>query len=157
MAHAFDSQYHEVYADVNLTYGAQYVKDCGSYAEVLEVEDLASATGGADGLVLITVRSVSLEYSSSFGEALRTVRRALASCGPDTYPWRAIMPEQATRFLEIYRAMASYGCGDVDTELIVEHESDAIHKDERTWTPEETVDGEDGLRALLRERFDVPC
>jgi hypothetical protein len=157
MSHAFDSQWHEVYADVDLTYGAEYVKDCGHYAEFLEVEDLASATDGADGLVLISVRSVSLEYFGSFSAALRAIRNALRSCGPDTYPWRASMPEQTTRFLEIYRSLARYGHGDCDEELIVEHESDSALLGERTWTPAETVDGEDGLRAYLRERFGVPC
>src|SRR5579883_3497918 len=52
-----------VYADVDITYGGFFVKDCSTYAETVEVTDLDSANG-TPNKVLVTVRTVGLWAAS---------------------------------------------------------------------------------------------
>lgn len=150
-----------VYADRDILYGALYVKDCGDYAEVVEVTDLDSAAGTTD-MVNVSTGSVGL-YGRNLADNRRRLTEAFASVGgfttTSTREWRR---------LQAWAALWQYGSRDVDTDVVIATSRDASGgRDD--WRPTQEsygvdgqiarwqlrVNGEKGLRRWLARYADV--
>lgn len=160
----------EAYADVNITYGALWIKDYGDYADVLEVTDL-DGTCGAVGRVLVTEGSTGL-YGRGVRECIDILKGALSCCGDagehrrlvDLDGMQAGSEGYKARRLDAWRALYSYRHGDREKETIIqvedvsEQEMDQSDRENglgSDWNPTVKVDGEAGLRAWLAERYGI--
>ena len=76
---AKEPEWVEVFADVNILYGAMWIKDHGDWADIVEVTDLDGACGAADR-VLVTEGSIGL-YGNGLRANIKRLKDALEYCG----------------------------------------------------------------------------
>lgn len=149
---AIESVFVECYADVDVRYGGVWIKDCGDYAEWVEVTDLDSATG-TTGMVLVESGSVSF-YSRDLHEIRSMLDRALSCCGD-----RKLLLETSDRKwkrLMAWEALHGYKRGDIDQSVIVLTDREApAHQD--GWHADMVIEDECELRQWLFQAFNVPA
>lgn len=155
----WDAEWVKWYSDVNIRFGALWLRDHGDYADVLEVTDLESAAGAA-GAVLIERGSVGLYgYPRSISKQVSRVREALESCGAGVQAWREIEEGKYKR-LAAWAALWSYGAGDREySDTVIDDEDSWRERDGQAYWSEPiaaTVDGEAGLREYIWRKYGVP-
>lgn len=129
------------FADVDISYGATWVRDYGDYAEVIEIIDLDSATGAA-GLVLVEEKSVGF-YTRSLREAITRYKNADISVAA------AEVTDRERHRARVWEQLASYGYGDIHRSTVVALSTTTPDRVD-DWTVIEKVNGKSGLIAYLR-------
>lgn len=107
-----NGEYRLVHGDVNLNYGALFVRDMGAgWAEVVEVTDLDSAVGTTN-LVLVEQGTVAIPYK--LGSARETFKHSWEACGPGACGRRLSDMDRELARLAGFAAMWEYGYRDVE-------------------------------------------
>jgi hypothetical protein len=125
-----------------------------SHAEIIEVTDLARATGQV-GCVLVTLGSVALDRWDR--RRRQMLKSALESFG--TKPSDLAKLSRVERAEQIANALWSYGVYDIDREMVIRHDGanddDVVYpRDGSYMVPEEDVEGERGTVVALLEYLD---
>lgn len=156
------AEYQTAYADVNLLYGGLFIRDEGHWADVIEVIDLDSAAGTRN-MTLVGQGSVSIEYvtaghygtTTKLGAQRETLRSCMIGAGPGWHEdFRITGLDRDTARMIAYAALWSFGLRDLEESTVLANDTDWSAEAE-SWEPEDTVDGEDGLRDWLSHRYGV--
>jgi hypothetical protein len=144
----------EMYCDVDMRYGGLWIKDCGDYAEWVEVTDLDSATG-TSGLILVESGSVGF-YARDLRDMRSMLKGALSCCSDrrnmlaaETRQWRRLMA---------WEALHGYKRGDLDRWEVIRTDAQApCNQEEYGFTATSTIEDERELRDYLSREYDIPC
>jgi hypothetical protein len=144
----------EMCCDADIGYGGLWIKDCGDYAEWVEVPDLDSATG-TSGLILVESGSVGF-YARDLRDARSLLDGALRCCGDrrnllaaETRQWRRLMA---------WGALHGYKRGDVDRWEVIRTDLHApCDQDDYGFTATSTIEDERELRDYLSREYEIPC
>lgn len=124
--------------DMNAEHGGLWIRDCGTYADAVEITDLDSACGFR-GAVLIERHSI--YYGHKLAESKRRLRSALSCVGMKLSDLVGL-PRDKRRF-ELWRALHAYGYRDSDTLDILQLEPDGPLKFE-SWEARKQTGGDVG-------------
>jgi hypothetical protein len=144
----------ELYCDVDIRYGGLWIKDCGDYAEWVEVTDLDSATG-TSGLILVASGSVGF-YARDLADMRSVLDGALNCCGyrrnllaAETREWRRLMA---------WEALYGYKRGDLERWEVIRTDGQApCDQEDHGFTATSTIESERELRDYLSRAYDIPC
>jgi len=144
----------EAYADVDIRYGGLWIKDCGDYAEWVEITDLDSATG-TRGLVMVESGSVGF-YARDLGDMRSLLDGALNCCGDRKALLEA--PGGCEKRLMAWEALHGYKRGDVDRCTIIRTDADEpVDQSDYGFVAELTIEDEHELRDYISREFDIDC
>lgn len=129
-------RYQQVLSDVNITYGAWFINDHGPYADIIRVDECQESNCGS--AVIVEQGTIDMPSDAELKEVLKYADIENVD-----------LTDKMCRYT-VYVAVASYWGVEDEHPIVIQHETGEAARKVAYF-----VDGEEGLREWLDERYDI--